>query len=174
TPGSVFTYGIERQKDQSRENLLIMLSFHPPGLGLDTGWGSYLFASYNILAGITIIFLSVLLFPFLIAQWRMNGWIFVLLLSGLLFSIRQEYKNDKILKTIEVTKVVINKNVSVQTELTYSYNVFNGNFYQQPITKSVYKIFFEDGASKEVSEIVYLNTKIGDSFTMKEFRWEKK
>lgn len=100
--------------------------------------------------------------------------VFVLLLSGLLFSIRQEYKNDKILKTIEVTKVVINKNVSVQTELTYSYNVFKGNFYQQPITKSVYKIFFEDGASKELSEIVYLNTKIGDSFTMKEFRWEKK
>lgn len=57
--------------------------------------------------------------------------VFVLLLSGLLFSIRQEYKNDKILKTIEVTKVVINKNVSVQTELTYSYNVFNGNFYQR-------------------------------------------
>jgi len=84
TPGTVLTYGIERQKDQSRENLLVMLTFQPPGLGLNTGWGSYLFAGYNIVAGITIIFLAVLLFPFLIAQWRVNGWIFVLLLSAFL------------------------------------------------------------------------------------------
>jgi len=35
--------------------------------------------------------------------------VFVLLLSGLLFSIRQEYKNDKILKTIEVTKLLSTK-----------------------------------------------------------------
>jgi signal transduction histidine kinase len=84
TPGTIITYGIERQKDQTRENLLIMLSFDIPGLDLDTRWGIGGFAGYNILACIIIIFLTVLILPFLLTQWRVNGWILVLLLSAFL------------------------------------------------------------------------------------------
>ena len=83
TPGTVITYGIERAEDGHREPLLIPLSFFPPGTLYEYPVGGMIFMLYNIGACVVIIFLAVLLFPFLSSQWKVNGFMFLLLLSGL-------------------------------------------------------------------------------------------
>ena len=69
-----------------------------------------------------------------------------------------------------VKKIVKGKNQSEETSLHYKYNIWKGNFYQQPDIHSVYYLVYTDGSYDKVDIGKFTITNVGDTVSEKHYR----